>query len=93
MILGWKNQYCQNDYLFKATYRYSTVPIELPVAFFTELEQKILKFVWRQKIPNSQNNLEKEKELQESTFLTLYYTTIVQIFIALSSFLFFSKYI
>ena len=41
-FLGRKNQYCKNDYANKCN---------LPMAFFTELEQKISQFIWKHRRP------------------------------------------
>ena len=62
MFLEWKNQNCENDYTTQSIVQIQyAIPIKLPMAFFTELDQKIFLICMEtQKTLNSQSNLEKE---------------------------------
>ena len=79
MFLGRKNQYCENDYTTKGNLQIQCNPYQITNGIFHRTRTKNFTIhMETQKTLNSQSSLEKGLELEESTFLTLEYTTKLQ---------------
>ena len=62
MFLGWKNQYCENDYTTKCNLQIQCDPYQITNGFFHSTRTKIFTIHMKiQKPPNSKSSLEKEE--------------------------------
>ena len=62
--LDWKTQYCQNDNITQGSLQIQCDPHQITNSIFHRTK-KIYICMETQKTPNSQSNLEKEKQLEE----------------------------
>ena len=66
--------------LLKAIYTFNAIPIKITSAFFTELEQTTLKFVWNQKRPWMARGMLKKKTIAGGITVPdfeLYYKAVI----------------
>ena len=61
MFLRRKNNIIKRTILSNAIYRFNVITFKLPMAFFTEVEQKNSQFIWKHKRPQIAKAVLKKK--------------------------------
>ena len=78
MFLGWKNQYCENDYTTKSNLQIQWNPYQITKGIFHRTRTKNF-IAWKHKRPQkSQSNLEKEEWSWQNQLFWLQ-TTVIKI--------------
>ena len=76
VFMDWKNQYCGNEYMTQSNLYIQCKPYQATNGILHGTRTNNFTICMEiQKTSNSQSNLEKEMELEESTCLTSDYTT------------------